>query len=176
MKWMGIMGLAIFWLFTLISIHFNGWFTISNHTFSKLGVPGLAESPWIFWIGLLLGGAFIFVYGLWMTKSDKKLQIIGGAYVMLSGVFMGLIAPVHAGIRAHDTLAFLTFMIFYTGSTLFGIGCSSRVLQISQPLIFAAALFALFTKIMPSLGYLELYSIYLIVLSTVLVPIFSKDR
>ena len=174
MKWCGICSTIAFWTFTLISIKTNGWFKLEEHTYSKLGVPELSENFWIFWLGLLLGGALMITYGIWMMRSESKVQAVGGAYVALSGVFMMIIAPIHAGVESHDTLAFLTFMLFYSGSAIYGLGSESVVLRISQPLIFGIALFVIFADVFPSLGYLELFGISLVMADSLLVGIFSK--
>lgn len=174
MKWTGIAGLIVYWIFTLISIRLNSWFDLSKHTYSKLGVPGLARSPHVFWAGLIIGGVLIAFYGLWMIRIGSKAQAVGGGYVVLSGIFMILIAPIHAGLKAHDTLALLTFLTFYSGSTIFGIWSESSVLKISQPAVFAIALFFLLSGVLPSLGYLELVAISLVMLDTILVPLFCR--
>ncbi len=103
-------------------------------------------------------------YGIWMTFGNK-LQTIGGAYMILSGIFMALIAPVHDGKKPHDTLAFLTFFLFYIGSAFYGLGSEKLLQKIIQPSILASAIAGMFFK-WPSDGYLELYGISLGMISS----------
>ena len=166
------MGLVVFWIFTFVAIKFNSnWFRLSKHTYSKLGNPELASFPWIFWLALIIGGALIVSYGIWMTFGNK-FQAIGGAYMILSGTFMIMIGPIHDGKKPHDTLAFLTFFLFYVGSAIYGIGSEKLLQKIVQPLILASAIVGMFFK-WPSGGYEELYGISLGMISSFLVAVHS---
>ena len=88
--------------------------------------------------------------------------------MVLSGIFMVLIAPVHDGKKPHDTLAFLTFFLFYVGSAIYGIGSESSFQRIVQPSILAAAVIGMFFP-WKSDGYLELYGISLGMISSFLI-------
>ncbi len=172
MRWFGFMGLIVYWAFTLIAVKINSsWFSLSKDTFSKLGKPEMAKCPWIFWLGLTLGGILVAIYGLWLS-SGNRLQAMGGAYLILAGALMILIGPIHDGLKPHDTLAFLTFFMFYIGSALYGLGSSNKILEVSQPLILATAIASMFFH-WPSDGYLELFGISLGMVSSFIIAIYS---
>ncbi len=167
--------MIVYWIFTLVSIQINSdWFTLSRHTFSKLGNPSMARHPKVFWTGLISGGILMTLYGVWLSTVGGRVATVGAAYVILSGVFMALIGPIHDGLKAHDTLALLTFIFFYAGSSLAGLGSHSVFLKIFQPAILAAAILGMALPVWVSLGALELYEIVLVMISSVLMPIFWR--
>ena len=158
----------VFWIFTFFAIRINSdWFRLSRHTYSKLGNPALARYPWVFWLALIAGGSLVLSYGIWMMFGNK-LQAVGGAYMALSGIFMILIAPIHDGMKPHDTLAFLTFFLFYVGSAIYGLGSESTFQKIAQPSVLTAAIIGMFFK-WSSGGYEELYGITLGMISSFLI-------
>ncbi len=161
--------MAVFWAFTFTSISLNRWFTPLEFTFSKLGNPKLAVKPWIFQTGLVIGGIFMVLFAIHLVRvSSGKIDVMGGAYVLISGVFMALIGPIHDGLKPHDTLAFLTFWIFFIGMALFGIGKRSGL--VTLPVLLGAIVGQLL-PVWPHLGTLELYGLILVLMDVIFTPI-----
>lgn len=176
-KYLGFISIGIFWLFTGVSIHFNPWFSISQYTFSKLGRTSSANYPWIFSMGTIIGGIFMIWYGVELVKNHvKKLQILGGGYVVLSGVFMILIGVFPDGTKPHDFIAVATFLSFYVGLMLFGLGNDKKIFKVSTVFIFILALAGLLCPCWPSLCYLEIYGLTLAVLDMISLLIFAQYK
>ncbi|MCD6449829.1 MAG: DUF998 domain-containing protein [Thermotogaceae bacterium] len=173
-KYLGLISMSIFWIFTFISIHLNPWFDISRCTFSKLGKIGLANYPWVFSAGTMIGGIFMICYGIEIIRNTtRKLQTVGGSYVLLSGVFMMLVGLFPDGTKPHDFIALSTFLLFYTGIMLFGVGNSKKSLKLSTTLVFIMALAGLLCPCWASLGYLEIYGLILVIFDIILLLAFA---
>ncbi len=167
-KTLGLISMGIFWIFTIVAVFMNPWFDISHHTLSKLGKPGMANSPWMFSSGAIIGGAFMIWYGIEISrKNDYRLGILGGGYVILSGVFMALVGVFPDGTKPHDFIALSTFLLFYTGFMLLGLGSRRVFLKCSTISVFIAAIAGLVCPCWRSLGYLEIYGISLVILDMI---------
>jgi len=173
-KYLGFASLGIFLVFTLISKHLNPWFNVAHYTFSKLGKIGLANYPWIFSAGTIIGGIFMMWYGVEIVKNSiGKLQVLGGGYVLLSGIFMALIGLFPDGTKPHDFIAVVTFLSFYIGFTLFGFGSNKKAFKFYTAFVFALALIGLLYPHWPSLCYLEIYGISLVIFDMVIMLFFA---
>ena len=163
--------MVVFWIFTLVSIRVNGdWWNILDFTLSKLGKPGMASHPWIFSTGLIVGGIFMIAHGSSLIlHSSVKLKITGASYILLSGVFMILLALFPDGTEPHDFIALSVFLIFYTGNLIYGLGSRDKRIRNSFISIFLAALIGLSLPIWPSLGVLEIYGLALVIAECVLI-------
>ncbi|KLO24406.1 DUF998 domain-containing protein [Marinitoga sp. 1155] len=172
----GLLSIIIFFIFTSVSIFINkNWWNILNYTFSKLGKPALALSPWIFSVGVIIGGIFMSIHGfLVISHSENKLKIVGGSYVILSGIFMILSGVFSDGTKSHDFIALSTFLFFYTGNLLYGLGSYDKKIRNCFITIFIAAIVGLLLPIWPSLGILEVYGLSLVVIECILI-IYEKD-
>ncbi len=168
--------MAVFWAFTAVSIIKNPWFDISRYTFSNLARRGLANDPWIFSAGVIIGGIFMVAFGISMiTTSKKKNSSVGGSYVTLSGVFMILVGIFPIGTKPHDFIALSTFLLFYTGMMLYGIGSSDKKFRNWTVAVFIAAIAGLLCNCWKSLGYLEIYALSLVIMDLILI-LFEKRR
>lgn len=168
-KYFGIVSISVFCLGVFISKIQNSWFDISKHTLSKLGRLGLANDPWIFSIFVAIAGAIMVLYGIYMIiDSSSKLKIVGSAYVLLSGIFMILVGLFPDGTKPHNFIALFTFLSFYTGMMLYGLGSSNRFFKISTLVIFLVIVITLIFKLFKALGYLEVFGLTLIILELIL--------
>ncbi|SHH46770.1 DUF998 domain-containing protein [Thermosipho atlanticus] len=168
-KLLGLFSIGVFIAGILVSNMFNPWFNISIHTFSKLGKPGFATYPWIFSCSLIIGGILMSLYGFFMTlKSYSKSGTIGGSYVLLSGIFMILTGLFPDGTKPHDFIALSTFLLFYIGEMIYGFG-SSKAVNFSTTLVMIVALIALLFNPFPSLGYLEIFGVSLVVVDLIII-------
>ncbi len=168
MRFFGMLSVAIFFLGVFISTLFNPWFDLSKHTFSKLGNQNLASKPWIFSLFVSIGGAFMTIYGIYIVSRSKgKLEIVGGTYVLTSGVFMTLVGIFPDGTKPHDFIAFMTFYLFYIGTTIYGLGSRSKLVKIIPVLVLMTAISVTVKNPFPSLGYLELFGLALVVMDLI---------
>ncbi|QTA38275.1 DUF998 domain-containing protein [Thermosipho ferrireducens] len=169
LKFLGLLSITMFFVGVFISVYFNEWFNLSQYTFSKLGNSYLATYPWIFSFFVIVGGVFMTFYGLVLIrKSIEKLRIIGGAYVLLSGIFMILVGVFPDGTKPHDFVALMTFLIFYAGMMVYGFKSSDKVFQVSSVAIFITIIIVLVYNPFPSTGYLEIFGLLLVVIDLIL--------
>jgi len=125
-------------------------------------------------MGTMIGGIFMIWYGIEIVKNHaRKLQTLGGSYVILSGVFMMLIGVFPDGTKPHDFIAVVTFLSFYIGLMLFGLGNDKKSIKLFTIFIFILALTGLLCPCWPSLCYLEIYGITLAISDMILLLIFA---
>jgi Predicted membrane protein len=103
-------GITSFVLTLFFSIFYNPWFNIFEHAFSDLGSNN-AKMPWIYNYGLIFTSVFVMLFSVFMIiKSKGKLEIIGGSFFFISGIFLALIGMYPAGTRPHTFVSTYFFI------------------------------------------------------------------
>ena len=89
------------WLVILAAISRNSWFVFTENAFSDLGNP-IANDPWVFNYGMIVNGVLIVIYGLYLIDvSFNKTGTVGGASMIITGIFLVLIGVFHEGSPNH---------------------------------------------------------------------------
>lgn len=79
----------------------SSWFVFTRDAFSDLGGPSSC-SPHLYNYGLMLTGLLLALYGVAVAGlAPGRLEVSGGAYTVLAGVFLGLIGVYPSGTRPH---------------------------------------------------------------------------
>jgi len=97
---MGLVAIAFAWVVIGASWILNPWFVFTEDAFSDFGG---SESccPELYNYGLMITGMLIVLYGLAICiVADEKLEVAGGSYVILAGIFLALIGVFPLGNKA----------------------------------------------------------------------------
>ncbi len=106
----GLLGFLGGWLIIFLAISRNSWFVFTENAFSDLGNPA-ANDPWIFNYGMMLNGLLVLLYGLYLVYvSFNKRGSVGGAFMMITGVFLILIGCFPEGTRHHTFVSYWFFI------------------------------------------------------------------
>ena len=98
----------------MAAISRNPWFVFTENAFSDLGNP-MANDPWLFNYGMILNGVLIVLYSIYLIDvSFNKAGTVGGAFMMITGVFLVLIGVFHEGTMHH----YFVSVWFFTQSDL----------------------------------------------------------
>ena len=127
LKYSGIVGGVIYWLFTFWAISRNKWFSFFEHALSDLGTAE-ANAPWIYNCGLMISSIFGMLFAVYLVLTSKtKLQTVGGAYISVATLFLALIGIYPGGTRPH---------VFVSAYFLFSsfLECSSMVWEVRRDL------------------------------------------
>ena len=174
LKYSGIAGAIVYWLFVEWSINRNPWFSFWRNALSDLGGSG-ANSPWIYNIGLVVTSLFMLVFSLYIILNAKnKLQTVGGAYLSVSAIFLALIGIFHEGTRPHIFVSTYFFVQFFVGALIYGLGSGKKVKKASV-FLFILAVVGAFLK-WPSTALLETYEILLVMAFTLVIALFGGDK
>ncbi|CAD5244426.1 conserved membrane protein of unknown function [Thermococcus camini] len=171
LKYSGIAGVIVYWLFVAWSIGKNPWFSFWSNALSDLGSPEMARASWIYNYGLIVTAIFMLAFSVYLVFSaGNKLQTAGGAYVSISSLFLALIGVFHAGTRPHSFVSTYFFVQFFLGMLIYGVGSKDKAIRYGSLLLFALALLGTFVH-WPSVALIETYEIALIAVFTLLVAV-----
>ncbi|ASJ12679.1 DUF998 domain-containing protein [Thermococcus thioreducens] len=171
LKYSGIAGVVVYWLFVAWSIDKNPWFSFWSNALSDLGSPEMAMASWIYNYGLIVTAVFMVAFSVYLILSaGNKLQTVGGAYISISAIFLALIGVFHAGTRPHSFVSTYFFVQFFLGMLLYGVGSKEKAIRYGSVLLFALAVLGTLVN-WPSVALIETYEIALIMAFTLLVAI-----
>jgi hypothetical membrane protein len=167
LKWSGLTGGIVYWLFVTWSITRNRWFSFFHNALSDLGDPAKATSPWIYNYGLIVTSFFVLAFAIYLILiARNKLQTIGGAYISISAIFLALIGVFHSGTRPHVFVSTYFFVQFFLGALIYGIGSEKKIRHGSVLIFLLATLGTLIHW--PSVALGETYEIALVMAFTLL--------
>lgn len=81
LKWSGLTGGIVYWLFVAWGgISRNGWFSFFHNALSDLGdPPSEATAPWIYNYGLIVTSIFVLAFAIYLLLNAKnKLKRLEG--------------------------------------------------------------------------------------------------
>ena len=169
LKYSGIAGGVIYWLFTFWAISRNKWFSFFEHALSDLGTAE-ANAPWIYNYGLMISSIFVMFFAVYLVlTSQTKLQTVGGAYISVAAVFLALIGIYPGGTRPHVFVSTYFFVQFFLGMLLYGLGSEKRLRNISLFIFILAVVGSLINW--PSVALIETYEIVLIMAFALLIAL-----
>jgi hypothetical membrane protein len=164
-KFMGLLASVLFWVVTSLAIIHNPWFSLMTHAFSDLGGP-MANQPWIYNYGLMITGAFALMYAATLIEDARnKVEVVGGAFMFIAGVFLALIGIYPSGTKPHTFVSSWFFTQADLAIITGGIGLvleNRKALGIASVAIGLLAPFAAALIKWPSVAILEAYGIILI--------------
>ncbi|WP_258084187.1 DUF998 domain-containing protein [Thermococcus thermotolerans] len=171
LKYSGIGGVVVYWLFVAWSMGKNPWFSFWSNALSDLGSPEMARAPGIYNYGLVITAVFMLAFSVYlMLSAENKPQTVGGAYVSISAIFLALIGVFHAGTRPHGFVSTYFFVQFFLGMLIYGTGSKDRVIRYGSGLLFALAVPGTLIS-WSSVALIETYEIALIAVFTLVVAL-----
>jgi hypothetical membrane protein len=175
-----LLGFILFWMFLALSISRNPWFNFWKHALSDLGDVRMAADPWIYNVGLMIVGAILCIYSLYIAYASKsKLVVFSSALLFIAGVFLALIGLFPSGTRPHVFVSTWFFVQVWISSIplLIDSITSRKPLYIASMAVvsIAAPIAAYIVEIVirwPSVAVLEIYGaivvgIYLAILARI---------
>ncbi len=133
----GIVAMAAAWVTIFVSIAVNPWFHVTGNALSDLGGGNpllnghpAPTDPWIYNYGLILTGLLIatFCAGA-INLTNKKMEIAGISFFIISGLFLALIGIYHEGTYPHDFVSIWFFIIASISYIVIGISMLSGQLK-----------------------------------------------
>lgn len=144
MLFSGVIAIIFAWIIIGVCWLLNPWFVFVEDAFSDFGGP---ESccPWLYNYGLIITGLLVIIYGSAICLvSEEKIQIIGGSYISLSGVFLALIGVFPTGTKPHTFVSSWFFLQVFIGFIILGLGIHRKKirygLEMSLIVIFSIVL------------------------------------
>ena len=103
LRFTGLMGFLGGWLVIFAAISQNSWFVFTENAFSDLGNPA-ANVPWVFNDGMMFNGLLVLLYGVYLVYiSFNKEGTVGGASMMITGVFLMLLITVNSSLNLKNS-------------------------------------------------------------------------
>ena len=158
----GLLASVLAWIFILLSIHYNPWFSLTKNAFSDLGGPN-ANLPWIFNYGLITTGVISVIFSTCIVHGSRnKLECVAGAFMLVASIFLMLIGIFPEGTKHHTFVSLWFFIQADMAIITWGI---SRIGRIENVLSLTAGLLgpliAVFVR-WPSIATLEAFGIIII--------------
>jgi len=121
-RYAGLAAAILFYIVSLLSIHYNSWFIFTKHAFSDLG--GLeAQKSGIYNWGMIILGVLILLYSLTLIQDAiNKVETVGGAFTFIAGIFLALIGIYPSGTQPHNFVSTWFFTQAELAMLTWGIG------------------------------------------------------
>ena len=101
-RFTGLIAAILFWIVSLLSIHYNPWFIFTEHAFSDLGGPE-AQKAGIYNGGMIILGVLVLFYSLTLIQDAvNKIETVGGAFTFIAGLFLTFIGIYPSGTQPHN--------------------------------------------------------------------------
>ena len=173
-RFCGLVTLLVYWIFTLLSISKNPWFSVMHNALSDLGSPE-AREPWLYNYGLIISSPILFLFSLHLIDIAKnRIQVVGGAFITIASLFLSFIGIFHSGTAPHGFVSSYFFLQFFLGMEIFGCATSKKW-SIFTTMLFLSALFGAFLH-WPSTATLEIYEIGIITILVTAIAIFNPEK
>ena len=167
---MGPVGVVSAWIVLLASWYLNrDWFVFTKDAYSDFGGE-MSCCPDLYNYGLIIVGIIVLLFGVGLVLSGKtKLEVLGGGYFALAGVFLALIGVFPSGTRPHTFVSTWFFVQADLGLLFSSLGLyrsrGTRNSLIGFLMSLAAFPIALLLEALvgwPSAAVLETYGIIII--------------
>lgn len=184
MKWKtllhtGPIAVVLAWIIIGASWYLNrDWFVFTRDAFSDFGGSNSC-CPGLYNYGLITVGVLLALYGVAIAGlGENKLEVSGGGYMVLAGVFLMLIGVFYEGTRPHTFVSTWFFIQADVSLALVTLGLWRRMKTPTSLSGFAAAVAAFPVAIIlavtvgwPSAAVLEAYGVIVIDIIALLVYI-----
>lgn len=125
-KLTGYFGSALLiapWVLFFISYLLNPQWSLTRDALSDFGAPAFSHYAWVYNIGLGMVGAIICLMSLGIVATaGNKVQVFGGAFWFVAGIFLALIGYFHGGTTPHSFVSSWFFIQSAFAITIMGIG------------------------------------------------------
>ncbi len=165
-RYLGGSVVGVPWVLFALCYALNPWFVVTRDALSDFGGPPAGAVAWVYNVGLVLIAVIIglFSLGLVVTSRDK-VQVCGGAFWFVAGLFLALIGIFHEGTYPHDFVSTWFFIQVALAIGTMGVGSFlTRDSMGGTVSIACAALMPLGDLLVawPSAATVEIYEILII--------------
>lgn len=96
------LAVILAWIIIGLSWYLNGeWFVFTENAYSDFG-GSMSCCPQLYNYGLIIVGIILSLYGLSITGlASNKIEVAGGSYIVMAGIFLALIGIFPSGTRPH---------------------------------------------------------------------------
>jgi len=131
----GPIAVVVAWIVIGLSWHLNNdWFIFTRHAYSDFG-GSMSCCPELYNYGLMLVGLLLGLYGISITGlASNKIEVMGGSYMIMAGVFLALIGIFPSGTRPHTFVSTWFFIQADIALMITSLGLWRRL---RSPLAFA---------------------------------------
>lgn len=111
------------WIIFLICYLLNPQWILTKDALSSFGDPSFTKYPWVYNVGLGLIAAIIWLMALGIVATaENKVQVFGGTFWFVAGMFLALIGYYHGGTYPHDFVSTWFFVQAAIAITIMGLG------------------------------------------------------
>ncbi|MCL5680625.1 MAG: DUF998 domain-containing protein [Candidatus Thermoplasmatota archaeon] len=139
-KYFGGALVGVPWVLFLVCYLLNPQWVLTRDALSSFGDPSFSHFPWVYNIGLGIIAVIIWFmsFGI-IATAENKVQVFGGTFWFVAGIFLGLIGYYHGGTYPHDFVSAWFFVQAAFAITLMGIGsyASKDIRGAIVPLVIA---------------------------------------
>ncbi|MDG6988089.1 MAG: DUF998 domain-containing protein [Nitrososphaerota archaeon] len=122
-KYSGVALVVVPWILFLLCYLLNPQWILTRDALSSFGDPSFSKFPWVYNDGLGVIAVIIWVMSLGIVAtSAKKMQVFGGAFWFVAGLFLALIGIYHGGTYPHDFVSTYFFVQAALAILVMGIG------------------------------------------------------
>ncbi len=111
------------WIVFLACYLLNPQWILTKDALSSFGDPSFTQYPWVYNVGLGVISVIIWLMALGIVATaTNKVQVFGGAFWFVAGIFLALIGYYHGGTYPHDFVSTWFFVQAAFAITIMGIG------------------------------------------------------
>lgn len=111
------------WILFLICYLLNPQWILTKDALSSFGDPSFSQYPWVYNVGLGIIAVIIWFMSLGIVANAvNKVQVFGGAFWFVAGIFLALIGYYHGGTYPHNFVSTWFFVQAAFSITIMGIG------------------------------------------------------
>ncbi len=111
------------WIIFLICYLLNPQWILTKDALSSFGDPSFTQYPWVYNVGLGVISVIIWLMSLGIVATaENKVQVFGGAFWFVAGIFLALIGYYHGGTYPHDFVSTWFFVQAAFSITIMGLG------------------------------------------------------
>lgn len=122
-KYSGAALVIVPWIIFLICYLLNPQWILTKDALSSFGDPSFSQYPWVYNVGLGIISVIIWFMALGIVETaENKVQVFGGAFWFVAGIFLALIGYYHGGTYPHDFVSTWFFVQAAFAITIMGLG------------------------------------------------------
>lgn len=122
-KYYGAALIVVPWVLFLICYLLNPQWILTKDALSSFGDPSFTRYPWVYNIGLAIIAIIIWFMSLGIIETaENKVQVFGGTFWFVAGIFLALIGYYHGGTYPHDFVSTWFFAQAALAITIMGLG------------------------------------------------------